>query len=189
MNNSDESNNEYDDRRDVSYFNSRNTELSTREHPTTHQLRNDSQILRVIQEQPIPSQIVDTRSQSSESSLSLEVIDCAIRTKKRKATTRTESNSFSLEAKFIEVKVRQLFHQFKFLSNQDLFYESTLCNKFFEITELQKNLNNWADQIEIIEQEIRKKRNSVTQYMKEYFIRKYHDFLQPMYVYFQKVMS
>ena len=130
MNNSDESNNEYDDRRDVSYFNSRNTELSTREHPTTHQLRNDSQILRVIQEQPIPSQIVDTRSQSSQSSLSLEVIDCAIRTKKRKATTRTESNSFSLEAKFIEVKVRQLFHQFKFLSNQDIFYESTLCNKF-----------------------------------------------------------
>ena len=99
--------------------------MSTREHPTTHQLRNDSQLLRVIQEQPIPSQIVDTRSQSSESSLSLDVIDCDTRTKKRKATMRTESNSFVLEPKLIEVKVRQLFHQFKFLSNQDLFYEST----------------------------------------------------------------
>ena len=54
---------------------------------------------------------------------------------------------------------------------------------------MDKNLNNWADQLDIIEQEIRKKRNSVTQYMKEYFIRKYHDFFQPMNASFHKVMS
>ena len=120
---------------------------------------------------------MENLSHSSESSLSLEGMEFTLRTKKRRTIEQSNSGYTVEDTKFVKSKARELFHQFKFLSNQDLLYDSKFCNTFFEITRIPKNPMNWADNIDIVEQQIRRKRNAVSQYIREYFIRKYLDSL------------
>ena len=172
MSNIDQSGIEDEKRKASASFRSRNKELYTRDNPIIRHLPNDSDRQNEVQKLPVPSQVVENLSHSSESSLSLEGMEFTLRTKKRQTIEKSNSGYTVEDTKFVKSKARELFHQFKFLSNQDLLYDSKLCGNFFEITRIPKSPMNWADNIDIVEQEIRRKRNAVSQYIREYFIRK-----------------
>ena len=107
-------------------FRDRNKELYTRDHPIIRQLRNDSDQQNVVQKLHVPSQVVESLSHTSESSLSLEGMEITLRTKVE-------------DAKFVKLKARDLFYQFMFLSNQDLLYDSKSCNNFSRLQIFQKS--------------------------------------------------
>ena len=173
MSNIDQSGIEDEHQKGSASFRNRNKELYTRDNPINKQLPIDSFQQNVAQKLPVPSQVVENLSHSSGSSLSLEGMEFTLRTKKRQTIEQSNSGYTVEDTKFVKSKARELFHQFKFLSNQDLLYDSKLCDNFFDITRIPKSPMNWADNVDIVEQQIRRKRNSASQYVKEYFIRKY----------------
>ena len=173
MSNIDQSGIEDENQKASASFRSRNKELYTRDNPINRQLPNHPDQQNVLRKLPVPSQVVENLSHSSGSSLSLEGMEFTLRTKKRQTIEQSNSGYTVEDTKFVKSKARELFHQFKFLSNQDLLYNSKLCENFFDITRIPKSPMNWADNVDIVEQQIRRKRNSASQYVKEYFIRKY----------------
>ena len=74
MSNIDQSGIEDEKRKASASFRSRNKELYTRDNPIIRQLPNDSDRQNEVQKLPVPSQVVENLSHSSESSLSLEVM-------------------------------------------------------------------------------------------------------------------
>ena len=143
MSNIDQSGIEDEHQKGSASFRSRNKELYTRDNPINKRLRIDSDQQNVAQKLPVPSQVVENFSHSSESSLSLEGMEFTLRTKKRQTIEKSNSGYTVEDTKFVKSKARELFHQFKFLSNQDLLYDSKLCNNFFEITKIILFVSTW----------------------------------------------
>ena len=84
----------------ASSFEGRNKELYTRDDPSIQRLPNDSDQQNEVQKLPVPSQVVENLSHSSESSLSLEGMEFTLRTKKRQTIEQSNFVSSTVYPEF-----------------------------------------------------------------------------------------